>query len=251
MLREGDAEGAEAALAEANVLDASNPNAWAYLAIVSLVAEPPRIHRSYARRAARFKRGVDDAETLAELADRFMRVGGWKHAEAAARRAVKHGAGVETRLCLARASRERGDAEGAAAELGTRAALAADRGGGDGDDGDDATGAGAVGVPFLVPELLEELASVYDELGTRGARRSAAGTSGRSRGSSSLTVARTRSASNRNGIANAEKFEPPFPTRPTDSRKKTFPFCIYYFRLDLPSWSSGRTGGRQPSSFDG
>ena len=31
--------------------------------------------------------------------------------------------------------------------------------------GDDATGAGAVGVPFLVPELLEELASVYDELG--------------------------------------------------------------------------------------
>ena len=37
--------------------------------------------------------------------------------------------------------------------------------GGDGGDGDDATGAGAVGVPFLVPELLEELASVYDELG--------------------------------------------------------------------------------------
>ena len=69
-----------------------------------------------ARRAGA-KRAADDAETLAELADRFMRVGGWKHAEAAARRAVKHGAGVETRLCLARASRERGDAEGAAAEL--------------------------------------------------------------------------------------------------------------------------------------
>ena len=166
MLREGDAEGAEAALAEANVLDASNPNAWAYLAIVSLVAEPPRIDEAERATSAAFKRGVDDVETLAELADRFMRVGGWKHAEAAARRAVKHGAGVETRLCLARASRERGDAEGAAAELKYALALAADRGGDDdGDDGDDATGAGAVGVPFLVPELLEELASVYDELG--------------------------------------------------------------------------------------
>ena len=97
MLREGDAEGAEAALAEANVLDASNPNAWAYLAIVSLVAEPPRIDEAERATSAAFKRGVDDVETLAELADRFMRVGGWKHAEAAARRAVKHGAGVETR----------------------------------------------------------------------------------------------------------------------------------------------------------
>ena len=28
-----------------------------------------------------------------------------------------------------------------------------------------ASGGGAVGVPFLVPELLEELAGVYDELG--------------------------------------------------------------------------------------
>jgi len=174
MLREGDAEGAEAALAEANVLDASNPNAWAHLAIVSLLAEPPRIDEAERATSAAFKRGVDDVETLAEMADRFMRVGGWKHAEAVARRAVKHGAGVETRLCLARASRERGDAEGAAAELKYALALAADggaaRGGGDGDGGDggdggDATGAGAVGVPFLVPELLEELASVYDELG--------------------------------------------------------------------------------------
>ena len=163
MLREGDAEGAEAALAEANVLDASNPNAWAHLAIVSLVAEPPRIDEAERATSAAFKRGVDDVETLAELADRFMRVGGWKHAEAAARRAVKHGAGVETRLCLARASRERGDAEGAAAELKYALALAADR---DAPASDGASGGdGAVGVPFLVPELLEELAGVYDELG--------------------------------------------------------------------------------------
>ena len=38
----GDLEGAESALAEANVLDSSNPNAWVHLAIVSLLAEPPR-----------------------------------------------------------------------------------------------------------------------------------------------------------------------------------------------------------------
>ena len=176
MIGEGDLEGAEAALAEANVLDSSNPNAWTQLAIVSLLAEPPREDEAERAIGAAFKRGAEDSEALADVARLFLRVGGWKHAEAAARRAVKHGAGVETRLCLARASRERGDAEGAAAELKYALALAADegslartapRGRGDDDDDDDEGegGGGAVGVPFLVPELLEELAGVYDELG--------------------------------------------------------------------------------------
>ena len=159
----GDLEGAESALAEANVLDSSNPNAWVHLAIVSLLAEPPREDEAERALSAAFKRGAEDASTLARVAALFARVGGWKHAEAAARRAVKHGAGVETRLCLARASRERGDAEGAAAELKYALALAADR---DAPASDGASGGdGAVGVPFLVPELLEELAGVYDELG--------------------------------------------------------------------------------------
>jgi uncharacterized protein HemY len=177
MIGEGDLEGAEAALAEANVLDASNPNAWTQLAILSLLAEPTREDEAERAIGAAFKRGADDPDALARVAALFLRVGGWKHAEAAARRAVKHGAGVETRLCLARASRERGDAEGAAAELKYALALAADEGsvertarrdGRDDDDDDDDEGegrGGAVGVPFLVPELLEELAGVYDELG--------------------------------------------------------------------------------------
>jgi tetratricopeptide (TPR) repeat protein len=177
LIGEGDLEGAEAALAEANVLDASNPDAWTQLAILSLLAEPTREDEAERAIGAAFKRGADDPDALARVAALFLRVGGWKHAEAAARRAVKHGAGVETRLCLARASRERGDAEGAAAELKYALALAADegsvertarrdgRGGGDDDDDEGEGGGGAVGVPFLVPELLEELAGVYDELG--------------------------------------------------------------------------------------
>ena len=178
LIGEGDLLGAEAALAEANVLDASNPDAWTQLAILSLVAEPTREDEAERAIGAAFKRGADDPDALARVAALFLRVGGWKHAEAAARRAVKHGAGVETRLCLARASRERGDAEGAAAELKYALALAADEGsvertarrdgrGGDetSDDDEGEGGGGAVGVPFLVPELLEELAGVYDELG--------------------------------------------------------------------------------------
>ena len=121
---------------------------------------PTRIVKPAAWRGV--QAGVDDVETLAELADRFMR---W-----AAGNTPKRPRGAPSARrgrrddCASRASRERGDAEGAAAELKCARARR-DRGGGDGDDGDDATGAGAVGVPFLVPELLEELASVYDELG--------------------------------------------------------------------------------------
>ena len=55
-----------------------------------------------------------------------MQNGGWKHAEASARRAVKYGAGIDTRLCLARASRERGDADSSAVELKFALALALD-----------------------------------------------------------------------------------------------------------------------------
>ena len=164
MLREGDAEGAEAALAEANVLDASNPNAWAYLAIVSLVAEPPRIDEAERATSAPFKarRRRRDARRVG----RSVHEGGrleTRRSGRAARRQARRGRRDATvpRARVARARRRgrrrrRAQARARARRRPRRRRRRRRR-------RRDRRRRGGRAVP--VPELLEELASVYDELG--------------------------------------------------------------------------------------
>ena len=159
MMREGDLDGAESALAEANTIDSSNAHAWGWLSIVSILAK--RMDEAERAVGSAFKNGLRDHELLSEIAHLFLQNGGWKHAEASARRAVKYGAGIDTRLCLARASRERGDADSSAVELKFALALALDEHSKQSYFSDNETNI----MNPLIPELLEELAGVYDELG--------------------------------------------------------------------------------------
>ena len=146
MLRGGDLEGAEAALAEANILDASNPKVWGYLCVVALLAE--RVDEAEAALGSALKTDLRDARLLAEVGTLFLERGRWRHAEGALRRAVKRGAGADARFALGRAMLERGDAEGAKAEWKYAAAIAAEANERD-----------------LRAQILDALAELYEELG--------------------------------------------------------------------------------------
>ena len=74
LLRGGDLEGAEAALAEANILDASNPKVWGYLCVVALLAE--RVDEAEAALGSAFKTDLRDARLLAEVGDALPRARG-------------------------------------------------------------------------------------------------------------------------------------------------------------------------------
>ena len=146
MLRGGDLEGAEAALAEANILDASNPKVWGYLCVVALLAE--RVDEAEAALGSAFKTDLRDARLLAEVGTLFLERGRWRHAEGALRRAVKRGAGADARFALGRAMIERGDADGAKAEWKYAAAIAAEANERD-----------------VRAQILDALAELYEELG--------------------------------------------------------------------------------------
>ena len=77
MLRDGDLEGAEAALAEANILDASNPKVWGHLCVVALLAE--RVDEAEAALGSAFKTDLRDARLLAEIGRLFLERGRWRH----------------------------------------------------------------------------------------------------------------------------------------------------------------------------
>lgn len=151
MCREGDLDGAEAALAEANLLDASNADVWGYLCLVALLSE--RVDEAEHALNAAFKVGIDHAPLLAEVGSLFLERGRWKHAEGALRRSVKHGAGGDVRVALGRAIHERGDAESARFEL----CAAVDAAGGDKE---------------VLVGALSALVDVYGDLGDAAAAQS-------------------------------------------------------------------------------
>jgi tetratricopeptide (TPR) repeat protein len=146
LYREGELEGAEAALAEANLLDPTNARVWGYLCVVALAGARAEEAASALRHA--FKQGLGDPGLLAEIGGMMLAIGEWKNAEAALRRAVKRGAGVDARLDLGIATRERGDLDDAKIELKFAAATAREEGRVD-----------------ALEKILEVLVATYDELG--------------------------------------------------------------------------------------
>ena len=112
--------------------------------------------------AGAFKNGLRDPDLLSEIARLFLENGGWKHSEASARRSLKFGGGIDTRLCLGRASRERGDPDGAAVELKFALALALDFSSKQSPSYESNV---ENNVEACIPLLLAELALAYDELG--------------------------------------------------------------------------------------
>jgi tetratricopeptide (TPR) repeat protein len=146
LYREGELEGAEAALAEANLLDPTNARVWGYLCVVALAGARAEEAASALRHA--FKQGLGDPGLLAEIGGMMLAIGEWKNAEAALRRAVKRGAGVDARLDLGIATRERGDLDDAKIELKFAAAMAREEGRVD-----------------ALEKILDVLVATYDELG--------------------------------------------------------------------------------------
>lgn len=115
MLRDGDMDGAEAALAEANILDHTNAKVWGYLCLVALLSD--RVGEAEQALGTAFRVNITDAALLAEVGKLFLTAGKWKHAEGALRRSVKHGGGLDVRLALGKALAEQNDAEAAMVEL--------------------------------------------------------------------------------------------------------------------------------------
>ena len=116
--------------------------------------------------AGAFKNGLRDPDLLSEIARLFLENGGWKHSEASARRSLKFGGGIDTRLCLGRASRERGDPDGAAVELKFALALALDYSSKQSPSYENNVEKNVEkNVEACIPLLLAELALAYDELG--------------------------------------------------------------------------------------
>ena len=128
--------------------------------MVSLSAK--RIDDAERAVASAFKNGLRDPDLLSEIAQLFLENGGWKHSEASARRSLKFGGGIDTRLCLGRASRERGDPDGAAVELKFALALALDYSSKQSPSYENNV---EKNVEACIPLLLAELALAYDELG--------------------------------------------------------------------------------------
>ena len=113
-MRLGDLAGAEEALAEANVLDNTNPAVWGTLALVSLLAG--REPEAAAAMSQALKAGFADAGVFGELGAKYLELGRFRHAEAALRHAVAAGDASAYRRQLGDALREQGEDEEAAVQ---------------------------------------------------------------------------------------------------------------------------------------
>ena len=103
---------AEAALAEANILDHSNAAVWGALCLVALLSG--RVGEAEQALGTAFRVNLTDAALLAEIGKLFLQAGKWKHAEGALRRAAKSGGGGgDVRVALGRALLEQNDVEAA------------------------------------------------------------------------------------------------------------------------------------------
>ena len=158
MLRQGDLDAAEAALAEANIQDHTNARVWGYLCLVALLSD--RAPEAEQAIGSAFRCGLADDEwpLLGEIGKLFLEHGRWKHAEGALRRSVKHGGGADVRYALGRALHEQGDAAAARDQM-----LAAV---------DQAAEAGDAETQRLT---LESLRAVHSELGENEAAEAAKG----------------------------------------------------------------------------
>jgi len=114
LIRSGDLEGAEAALAEANLRDHTNARVWGYLCLLSLLAS--RTDEAVQALLMAFKVGLTSSALLAEIGGLFLAAGSWRHAEGALRRSVKHGGSLEARLQLGQCLMEQNEVDAAKAE---------------------------------------------------------------------------------------------------------------------------------------
>ena len=158
MLRQGDLESAEAALAEANIQDHTNARVWGYLCLVALLSDRAPEAEQAVGSAFRCGLSNDEWPLLGEIGKLFLEHGRWKHAEGALRRSVKHGGGADVRYALGRALHEQGDAAAARDQM-----LAAV---------EQAEEAGDAETKRL---LLESLRAVHSELGENEAAAAAVG----------------------------------------------------------------------------
>ncbi|RHY52926.1 hypothetical protein DYB30_010044, partial [Aphanomyces astaci] len=100
-VRQDDWEGAEMALAEANVLDRTNADVWGYLALVCLNATPPRLREAEQALEQALRYDLANTTLLRELSNGFVALDKLEVAESLLRRSLLAGDSSLTRKTLA------------------------------------------------------------------------------------------------------------------------------------------------------
>ncbi|ETV92848.1 hypothetical protein H310_13039 [Aphanomyces invadans] len=100
-VRQDDWEGAEMALAEANILDRTNADVWGYLTLVCLNATPPRLKEAEQALEQALRYGLENTTLLRELSNGFVAQDKLEVAESLLRRSLLTGDSSITRKTLA------------------------------------------------------------------------------------------------------------------------------------------------------
>ncbi|KAF0687429.1 Aste57867_20828 [Aphanomyces stellatus] len=100
-VRQDDWDGAEMALAEANILDHTNPDVWGYLSLVCLSATPARQKEAEQALEQALRYDLSNATLLRELSNGFVALDRLEVAESLLRRSLLTGDSSLTRKTLA------------------------------------------------------------------------------------------------------------------------------------------------------